>query len=104
MKSKEKPTRRNPLAALALFRKAGAHGKSGKAQRREDKMELLRTLRSGDRRDKDGGSGVAGRGDSSTVRVCESFGPAALGRRGDGFGRGLSCRRSVSQAPTFVGA
>lgn len=31
---------RNPLVAPALFRKAGAHGKSEKATRRAAKMEL----------------------------------------------------------------
>ena len=31
---------RNPLVAPALFRKAGAHGKSEKAKRRAEKMEL----------------------------------------------------------------
>ena len=31
---------RNPLVAEVLFRKAGAHGKSEKAKRREEKMKL----------------------------------------------------------------
>src|ERR1019366_9452100 len=31
---------RNPFVAAAKFRKAGAHGKTGKASRRADKMEL----------------------------------------------------------------
>jgi len=34
------PAPRNPLVAEVLFRKAGAHGKSGKAQRREEKIRL----------------------------------------------------------------
>ncbi len=34
------PAPRNPLVAEALFRKAGAHGKSRKALRRGEKMEL----------------------------------------------------------------
>lgn len=41
MKRKAKLVRpRNPLVAPALFRKAGAHGKSEKAKRRAVKMEL----------------------------------------------------------------
>lgn len=35
-----KLTPRNPLVAAALFRKAGEHRKTGKAQRRQDKMAL----------------------------------------------------------------
>jgi hypothetical protein len=34
------PAPRNPLVAEVLFRKAGAHGKSEKAKRREEKMKL----------------------------------------------------------------
>lgn len=34
------PAPRNPLVAEALFRKAGAHGKSEKAMRRKEKMKL----------------------------------------------------------------
>lgn len=34
------PAPRNPLVAVAKFRKAGAHGKSEKAQRREEKMRV----------------------------------------------------------------
>lgn len=38
---KRKPTApRNPFVAAAKFRKAGAHGKTGKASRRADKMAL----------------------------------------------------------------
>ncbi len=33
---------RNPLVAVAKFKKAGAHGKSGKALRRAANMELQR--------------------------------------------------------------
>lgn len=36
---------RNPLVAAAKFKKAGAHGKSGKAQRRADKVQRQRELR-----------------------------------------------------------
>jgi hypothetical protein len=35
-----KLTPRNPLVATTLFRKAGEHRKTGKAQRRQDKMTL----------------------------------------------------------------
>lgn len=31
---------RNPFVAVAMFKKAGAHGKSSKALRRAEKMEL----------------------------------------------------------------
>ena len=34
------PAPRNPLVAEVLFRKAGVHGKSEKALRREEKMKL----------------------------------------------------------------
>ncbi len=34
------PPQRNPFVAVAKFKKAGAHGKSKKAQRRAEKMEL----------------------------------------------------------------
>lgn len=34
---------RNPLVALAAFRKAGAHGKTGKAIRLAEKMKLLKS-------------------------------------------------------------
>ena len=34
------PAPRNPLVAEVLFRKAGAHGKSKKARRREETMKL----------------------------------------------------------------
>lgn len=34
------PAPRNPLVAEVLFRKAGAHGRSEKAKRREEKMKL----------------------------------------------------------------
>ncbi len=34
------PAPRNPLVAGALFRKAGAHGKSEKAKRRKEKVEF----------------------------------------------------------------
>lgn len=34
------PAPRNPLVAVAKFRKAGAHGKSEKAQRREERMRV----------------------------------------------------------------
>ncbi len=34
---------RNPLVAPSLFRKAGKHGKTTKAQRRLDQVELQRT-------------------------------------------------------------
>ena len=33
---------RNPLVAATKFRRAGCHGKSAKAQRRAEKMEVLR--------------------------------------------------------------
>lgn len=38
MKRKSIAKERNQFVALALFRKAGAHRKSNKAQRREQKM------------------------------------------------------------------
>lgn len=34
------PAQRNPFVAVAKFKKAGAHGKSKKALRRAEKMEL----------------------------------------------------------------
>ena len=34
------PAPRNPLVAAAKFRKAGVHGKSEKALRREEKMKI----------------------------------------------------------------
>lgn len=40
MKRKLKMAPRNPLVAVARFKKAGAHGKSRKAARRAAKMEL----------------------------------------------------------------
>lgn len=42
MKRKQKaaPRERNQFVAAALFRKAGAHGKTTKAIRRKEKMEL----------------------------------------------------------------
>ena len=42
MKTRVKP--RNPLVAPAKFRKAGAHEKTVKAQRRNDKLALLRAI------------------------------------------------------------
>lgn len=41
-RAKQLPNRlpRNPLVATAKFRKAGAHGKSVKALRREEKIKL----------------------------------------------------------------
>lgn len=45
MKPKLKP--RNPLVADALFRKAGAHDKSGKARRQEAKQAFQRALKQG---------------------------------------------------------
>ncbi|WP_305334869.1 hypothetical protein [Hydrogenophaga sp.] len=39
------PKPRNPLVAPAAQRKAGAHRKSGAAQRRADKMALQKTAR-----------------------------------------------------------
>jgi hypothetical protein len=39
-----KLTPRNPLVAAALFRKAGEHRKTAKAQRRQDKMTLGKRL------------------------------------------------------------
>jgi len=38
------PTPRNPLVAAAKFRKAGAHGKSEKALRREEEMVIKHKL------------------------------------------------------------
>lgn len=35
---------RNPLVAAVLFKKSGAHGKTTKALRREDKMATQRKL------------------------------------------------------------
>ena len=40
MKQKTKQAPRNPLVAPAKFRKAGAHGKSAKAVRRAEKIQL----------------------------------------------------------------
>lgn len=42
MKRKPKLAPHNPLVAPAKFRKAGAHGKDHKAQRRADRVSLLR--------------------------------------------------------------
>jgi hypothetical protein len=36
---------RNPLVAAAKFRRAGHHGKTSKALRREDKTALLRLIK-----------------------------------------------------------
>jgi hypothetical protein len=38
---------RNPLVAAAKFRKAGAHGKSEKALRREEKVRLAKAVDGG---------------------------------------------------------
>jgi hypothetical protein len=38
---------RNPLVAVALFKKAGEHRKPGKALRRQDKMSLMKAARHG---------------------------------------------------------
>mgnify|MGYP001361087548 CR=1 FL=1 len=38
---------RNPLVAAARFRRAGAHDKTHKAERRAEKVELLRQTRRG---------------------------------------------------------
>ncbi len=35
---------RNPLVAVVLFKRSGAHGKTIKAQRREDKVATKRKL------------------------------------------------------------
>lgn len=45
-RAKKQPHRapRNPLVAAAKFRKAGAHGKTEKARRREQKMLSGRLL------------------------------------------------------------
>jgi hypothetical protein len=40
MKKNVSPKNRNPFAAHAHFRKSGAHGKTKKAQRRLDKVDL----------------------------------------------------------------
>lgn len=45
MKPRLKP--RNPLIAPAKFRKAGAHEKTVKARRRQDKLALLRAIKQG---------------------------------------------------------
>ncbi len=45
MKPRLKP--RNPLVAPAKFRKAGAHEKTVKARRRQDKLALLRAIKQG---------------------------------------------------------
>lgn len=42
MKRKPRLAPRNPLATLASHRKAGAHGKSGKALRRLERVQLER--------------------------------------------------------------
>lgn len=44
MAAKSKLAPRNPLVAAGLFRKAGAHGKSNKAQRRKDRVETLKSV------------------------------------------------------------
>lgn len=46
MKAKQKrlPKERNPFMASALFRKAGAHDKTNKAKRRNEKQNLMKTL------------------------------------------------------------
>ena len=49
---------RNPLVAEALKRKAGAHQRSRKAQRRADRMELLARLGRRDGRGEDGGFSI----------------------------------------------
>lgn len=41
-KRKKAPPERNPFVAHARMRHAGAHGKTKKAQRRADKMALLK--------------------------------------------------------------
>lgn len=42
MQKKSKLAPRNPLVAAGLFRQAGAHGKSTKAKRAQQKRELRR--------------------------------------------------------------
>ena len=50
---------RNPLVAEALKRKAGAHQRTRKAQRRADRMELLaRLIGRRDGRGEDGGFSI----------------------------------------------
>lgn len=49
MKRKPKLEPRNPLVAPSLFRKAGPHAKSNKAQRRADKTDLSRRVAQLDR-------------------------------------------------------
>lgn len=49
MSRKPKLAPRNPLVAPSMFRKAGAHGKPHKAQRRADKNDLNRRVAQLDR-------------------------------------------------------
>lgn len=42
------PKERNPFVEKALFRKAGAHGKTAKAQRQQDKIKLKKHLDNSD--------------------------------------------------------
>jgi len=44
---KSKLAPRNPLVAVALFKKAGEHRKPGKALRRQGKMSLMKIARQG---------------------------------------------------------
>jgi hypothetical protein len=45
-KQKELPKARNPYVEHIRFKVAGAHGKSKKAERRDDKMALREWIRS----------------------------------------------------------
>ena len=56
---------RNPLVAVALFKKAGEHRKPGKALRRQDKMRLGKIAR------QDGESAAGNRRDVAfKLRIC----------------------------------
>jgi len=48
---KPKFSPRNPGVALALMRRAGAHGKSNKALRRQDAIALMKEWKRGGRND-----------------------------------------------------
>lgn len=49
-KQKELPKERNVFVAAAMFRKAGAHTKTTKAKRKNEKQKFLRDIRTGDPR------------------------------------------------------
>lgn len=51
-KKKQLPKQRNPFVQHIITKKSGAHGKSKKAQRRDDKAELRKSNKNQDDFDK----------------------------------------------------